>query len=317
MALSGIAAKAERERGEHMSMKLPPMNTLHAFAVAARLLNFSQAGEELNITHAAVSNQMKRLEEWFGRKLFERSGRGIKLTSAGQELLRTVDASLLAISATSQKLRVTRDRKHISVACLPSIATRWLVPSLADFLQRHPSLTVELSYAEAGQHFDSERHDVLITHLCEMPENSLTTRIFNRTNKPVASAAYVNGRAPDLAGRLEGARLLHDASTQAWDDWLAKAGLHPARLTHGPVYPDFNLLFTAVLAGHGVALCPVEVFRQEIERGDLVVLSDVSTFDEEGYYIITAQRPSSTATTFTRWFRDHINAHGKRTAAHG
>ena len=111
-------------------MKLPPMNTLATFCVAAHRLNFSQAGEELNLTHAAVSTQMKRLEDWFGRKLFERSGRGLKLTPAGQELLRTVDASLLAISATSQKLRVSRDRQQISVACLPSIATRWLVPSL-------------------------------------------------------------------------------------------------------------------------------------------------------------------------------------------
>jgi LysR family transcriptional regulator, glycine cleavage system transcriptional activator len=118
-----------------MSMKLPPMNTLHAFAVAAHRLNFSHAGEELNITHAAVSNQMKRLEQWFGRKLSECSGRGIMLAAAGQELLRTVDASLLAISATSENIRITRDRKHISVASLPSIATRWLVPSLTDFLQ--------------------------------------------------------------------------------------------------------------------------------------------------------------------------------------
>ncbi len=288
-------------------MKLPPVNTLATFCVAARRLNFSQAGEELNITHAAVSNQMKRLEDWFGRKLFERSGRGLRLTPTGEELLRTVDASLLAISATSQKLRISRDRRQISVACLPSIATRWLVPSLSDFMQRHAGVSVGLSYAEAFQLFDPERHDILITHLEQVPEGVQVTRIFNRTSKPVASAAYVRERSGLMEGRLEGARLLHDASTQDWEDWFAVAGFHPIRVTHGPVYPDFTFLCTAVLAGHGVALCPVEVFAQEIKRGDLVVLSDVATRTEQGYYIVTQERRIPAVASFVKWFFERVS----------
>lgn len=293
-------------------MKLPPMNTLATFCMAAHRLNFSQAGEELNITHAAVSNQMKRLEDWFGRKLFERSGRGLKLTPAGQELLRTVDASLLAISATSEKLRISRDRRQISVACLPSIATRWLVPSLSDFMQRQPGVSVELSYAEAYQAFDPERHDVLITHLEQLPERAQTTLIFRRTSKPVASAAYVRERKEGLEGRLEGARLLHDAAVKDWDDWFEAAGFRPTRFTHGPVYPDFTFLFTAVLAGHGVALCPVEVFAQEIDRGDLVVLSDIATRTDQGYYIVTAERRGSAVAGFVKWFAERVAREGTR-----
>ena len=288
-------------------MKLPPMNTLATFCIAAHRLNFSQAGEELNITHAAVSNQMKRLEDWFGRKLFERSGRGLKLTPIGQELLRSVEASLLAISATSQKLRVSRDRRQISVACLPSIATRWLVPSLSDFMQRHAGVSVELSYAEAYQKFDPERHDVLITHLTELPPNAQVKRIFNRTSKPVASAAYVLERGEDFKKRLEGARLLHDATVQDWEDWFALAGFKPAHFTHGPISPDFNYLFTSVLAGHGVALCPVEVFRKEIERGDLIVLSDVATRIDQGYFIVTCEKTVPTVKHFVTWFLDRVS----------
>lgn len=288
-------------------MKLPPMNTLVAFRIAAQRLNFSQAGEELNITHAAVSNQMKRLEDWFGRKLFERSGRGLKLTPTGQELLRTVDASLLAISATSEKLKVSRDRRKISVACLPSIATRWLAPALSDFMQRQPRILVEMSYAEAFQVFDPERHDVLITHLEHLPARMQATRIFNRTSKPVASAAYVKERKGSLEGRLEGARLLHDASVQDWEDWFAEAGSKPAHLIQGPVYPDFTFLVTAVIAGHGVGLCPVEVFAQEIARGDLVVLSDVTIKDDEGYYIVTAERRSPAVSSFVKWFSERVS----------
>ena len=76
-------------------MLLPPLNTLIAFQTAARLSNLSRAGEELHVTHAAVSSQIKRLEAWFGRKLFERSGRGVILTPAGQEFRKTVDVALI------------------------------------------------------------------------------------------------------------------------------------------------------------------------------------------------------------------------------
>ncbi len=283
------------------------MNTLATFRIAAHRLNFSQSGEELHVTHAAISNQMKRLEDWFGRKLFERSGRGLKLTQAGEELLRTVDASLLAISATSERLRVSRDRRHLSVACLPSIATRWLVPSLGDFMQRQPGVTIELSYAAAFQPFDPERHDVLITNLKQLPEPARTTQVFTRTSKPVASAALTQ-RRDGLEGRLEGARLLHDASMQDWEDWFVLAGFRPSRFSHGPVYPDFNLLCTAALAGHGVALCPVEVFAQEIRRGELVVLSDVATRTTEGYYIVTSERRVPVVTAFSKWFLERVAA---------
>ena len=291
-------------------MKLPPLNTLPTFLVAAQKLNFSQAGLELNITHAAVSNQMKRLEDWFGRKLFERSGRGLRLTTAGREFLAVVETTLAPLSAASEKLRVLRDRKRISVACLPSIATRWLVPALGDFIQRHPGVAVELSYAEAYQPFDPEKHDVLITHLEELPERVQAVSIFNRASRPVASAAYVRERAQGIEGRLEEARLLHDASTQDWEDWFAIAGFHPARLSHGPVFPDFNFLFAAVLAGHGVALCPVEVFAQEISRGDLVVLSDIATRTDQSYYILTAERRAIAVNNFVKWFQGRVHLNG-------
>ena len=173
---------------------------------------------------------------------------------------------------------------------------------------RHPGVSVHLSYAEAFQAFDPERQDILITHLEQLPDRVQPTRIFNRTSKPVASAAYVRDRKAGLEGRLEGARLLHDASVQDWEDWFSIAGFRPERLTHGPVYPDFNFLFTAVLAGHGVALCPVEVFAQEIERGDLVVLADTATRMDQGYYIVTHEQRVPAVASFVKWFTDLLSS---------
>ena len=278
------------------------MNTLHTFAVAARRLNFSQASEELNLTHAAVSMQMKKLEDWFGRRLFERTSRGLILTEAGRELLSSVDSALSTISTTSQRLRLTRERRSISVACLPSVATRWLVPGLADFLSQYPDVSVDISYAEALKPFNSDYHDILISHMKAAPEGLVSRRLFGRTSKPVASPAYVERNRARLGNCLDGARLLHDASMTGWEDWFQAARFRPPCISHGPVYPDFNLLFTAVLAGDGVALCPVEVFRKEIERGDVIILSDVATQIEESYYIISAEHCPQAVSNFVRWF---------------
>ncbi|WP_341643227.1 LysR substrate-binding domain-containing protein [Thauera sp. SDU_THAU2] len=148
---------------------------------------------------------------------------------------------------------------------------------------------------------------MLITHLNRLPDHAQVLPIFNRANKPVASAAYVREHKDAFDGRLENTRLLHDASMQAWEDWFAVAGFRPKRFTHGPVFPDFNYLFAAVLAGQGVALCPVEVFGWEIARGDLVVLSDIATCTDESYYIVTTERRPPAVTQFVKWFAKRVS----------
>jgi LysR family glycine cleavage system transcriptional activator len=95
---------------------------------------------------------------------------------------------------------------------------------------------------------------------------------------------------------------LHDEVTSAWEDWFRKAGFHPNRLIHGPVYQDFNLLATAVIAGHGVALCPIEVFRRELSQGDLVILSNFSTLSDQGYFLICDKNTNRTTKAFVKWF---------------
>lgn len=280
-------------------MILPPLNTLQAFEATARLQSMSKAGAELNITHAAISGQIKRLEDWLGRRLFERVGRGVVLTPVGQEFLAAVTAGLAGISASAQGLRQRRDRGKLIVGCQASVASRWLVPALPDFIARHPGIDLQVTYALPLERFDPEKYDVMITHQAARSEAFSATRLFSRINKPVASPAYLarSGVGPALTG----AHLLHDETPEAWEDWFRAAGHRPEHLTHGPVYQDFNLLGTAVIAGHGVALCPVELVRREIAAGDLVVLSEVGTLADEGYFILSDRESNRTVRLFTRW----------------
>lgn len=281
-------------------MMLPPLNAARAFEATARLLSISKAGEELCVTHAAVSGQIKKLESWLGRRLFERSGRGVVLTPAGQQYYQSIQQALSIISVASQSLRIRKDRNAISVACIPSIATRWLIPALPEFTELHPQITIEVAYSRAHEAFDPEKHDVLITHKNSNAEGIASHKLFSRINKPVASPRYLETSRCDA--RLNNAMLLHDEVISAWEEWFIRAGYRPENLTHGPVYQDFNLLATAVIAGHGVALCPTEVFRRELASGDLVILSDISTLDDEGYYLLSDQECNHSTQAFCQWF---------------
>ncbi|MGE0237523.1 MAG: LysR substrate-binding domain-containing protein [Parvibaculaceae bacterium] len=284
-------------------MDLPPLTALRAFEAAARWSSLSRAGDELHVTHAAISHQIKHLESWLGRRLMRRSGRGVALTPAGLEFHRVVTAALAAIASAAANMRRTHDARSITVGCIPSIAARWLVPALPAFMAHHPEINLRIVYARAEEQFDTEALDVLIT-LGEDRSPGVESRLlFSRVNKPVASPFYLE-RHPGLRRTEDIAKadLLHDEKVEYWLDWFRKAGLSPPRRLRGPVFQDFNMLATAVIAGHGVALCPIEVFRHEIQRGDLKVISDISTLEDQGYFINSSASPGRAIADFIGWF---------------
>ncbi|HEV7319698.1 MAG TPA: LysR substrate-binding domain-containing protein [Ensifer sp.] len=287
---------------------LPPLGMLRAFEAAARLTSFSRAADELHVTHAAVSHQIRLLEEWFGRPLFLREKRGVRLAPEAEGLAATLTATFERIGIETERLRLNA-KAQVSVACIPSIATRWLIPALSAFVGDHPEVDVKVVYAMAEQQLRQTGCDILITLGADRSEDTRSDRLFSRLNRPVASPGYI-----DRKGQLNSpeaiacADLLHDETTSRWRDWYTRAGQVAAQPLRGPVFQDFNLLATAVIAGHGVALCPVEVFRREIESGDLVVLSEVATLEDEGYFLITKTTRSKAVAAFSEWFSAIVKA---------
>jgi DNA-binding transcriptional LysR family regulator len=281
---------------------LPPLHLFRTFEVAARAASFSMASRELGMSQAAVSQQIRQLETWLGRRLFLREGRGVRLGPAGEELQEAVAAGLGLIGRAAGRLRRSASA-DLTIACLPSIALRWLIPNLASFQALYPSAGVRLLYARAHQPFDPEDVDILITLGAPDPHGARSVPLFSRRNRPVASALLVEHHPEllELSG-LTAANLLHDDSTKGWAAWFARAGVARPGPLRGPVFQDFHLLSTAVLAGQGVALCPVEVFRQEIARGELVVLSGIET-DEDQTYLMTHDIAAPPAVlAFADWF---------------
>jgi LysR family transcriptional regulator, glycine cleavage system transcriptional activator len=283
-------------------MKLPPTNALRAFEAAARLGSISRAGDELGVTHAAVSHHIRHLEQWFGTDLFRKEGRNVALTPEGRALSETLTDSFRQIEAQCRAIRKGSNPTGLTIACIPSIASRWLIPSLADFQVNHPALELRVIYAKASDRLADLDADVLVT-LTEGDETGTTSRrLFSRRNQPVASPHYLARLGARNPESLAKANLLHDEDMTNWREWFRKAGIYPLPELKGPIFQDFNLLATSVIAGHGVALCPVEVFSREIAAGDVVVLSDIATMEDASYFVVTPARTRSEVGAFVDWF---------------
>lgn len=291
-------------------MKLPPANALRAFEAAARLGSISRAGDELGVTHAAISHHIRHLEQWFGTDLFRKEGRNVVPTADGRALSETLTDSFRQIEAQCRAIRKGSNPAGLTIACIPSIASRWLIPSLAEFQASHPSLELRVIYAKASDRLADLEADILVT-LTEGDEIGTSSRkLFSRRNHPVASPYYLAKLAGHNPSDIANANLLHDEDMTNWREWFRKAGVYPLPELKGPVFQDFNLLATSVIAGHGVALCPVEVFSREIAAGDVIVLSDIATMEDASYFVVTPARTRSEVGAFVDWFLASVRGSG-------
>ncbi|WP_363624481.1 LysR substrate-binding domain-containing protein [Mesorhizobium sp.] len=262
--------------------------------------------------HPAISHQIRRLEEWLGVPLFHRDARKVRLTDAGLALQVSANAALSDLAAACRRIRRNAAVASLSVGCIPSIASRWLVPRLPDFTERHPEIAIRVAYAKAEDRLKDDDNDVLITLGADPSPNAASLKLFSRMSRPACSPHYLarKGRLGSPA-EIAAADLLHDETRQGWREWFSQAGMAGADVGTGPVFADFNILATAVIAGHGVALCPIEVFREELRRGDLVVVSDIATDTDKGYYLTMSAQPSAAEITFADWFRDQVSPNGE------
>ena len=290
-------------------MILPPLTAVRAFEAAARHLSFSKAGDELCVTHAAISHQIKQLEQWLGQPLFERLGRGVKLTEAGQQLQDQASSSLNALAHICSQLKNRAGKRSLSIGCIASIASRWLIPHLAVFSKLHPDIRVNVLYAQAGEKLTDGDYDMLITLGEDKAASSVSQLIFPRENFPVCSPHYL-AQHPNLHSPTEilQAELLHDDTEDGWRRWAKRAGVNSSLVETGagPVFQDSNLLVTAAIAGHGVALCPPRIFHQELARGDLVILTPGISLPDGAYFLIGPTQPSPDMAAFSNWFLDLV-----------
>lgn len=294
------------------SMSRLPLNTLPAFRAVAELQNLRAAAERLHLTHSAISQQIRGLEEQLGFELFDRRGRRVVLNSAGEALLRSVQCALAqlddGVQAAASVARGAGQRLRVSV--LPSFAQRWLLPRMARWHERHPGLTLEIETSQ--QVADLQRqglHAALRSGKGPWP-GVVSDPLFENIHMPLIVLA-----SPDAARQLADNRpetlarqpLLGDK--ELWRQWFAAAGL-TVDVTPVATFNDAGLMLQAVEQGLGLALSRELLAADALCAGRLVKVSPISVDFEpaDTYHLVYPPilRDWPPLLALRQWIRDEL-----------
>ncbi len=287
-----------------MARRLPPLNALRAFEAAARHLSFTKAAEELNVTQAAVSHQVKALEQHLGLKLFRRLNRALLLTEQGQMCLATAREAFDRIAEIAERLRASDARGTLTVSLLPSFAAKWLVPRLGRFRLAHPDIDVRVAPDERLVDFARDDVDVGIRYGEGRYPGLNTIRLLEEEVFPVCSPALgADGHPLRNPSDLAHQTLLHDEGHDGWRTWLLAADLPEIDPTRGPIFTDSSNLVQAAVEGQGVALARGALAAADLAAERLIRPFALSLPAAYAYYIVcpkaTAETPKVKA--FTTW----------------
>jgi LysR family glycine cleavage system transcriptional activator len=298
-----------------MSYRLPPLNALRAFEIAARHLSFKRAAEELCVTPTAVSHQIKQLEEFMGVELFRRLTRSLELTPEGVAMLPKVREGLECFASSVECARRPSARERLVVVAPPSFATRWLVPRLKRFAEAEPSIELHLvsslnaidtDQTGVARIFDSidlrdgDSHAAICFGTGSYPGYRVD-RMLSSGYVPVCSPSLMDGTHPLRKPEdLRFHTLLHDdtiadeRARPTWSEWLRVAGVQDVDAAAGPHFRDSGLALAAAIDGLGIALASKPLAATEVASGGLVVPFRISFRERFAYFLVapeaTAQR---------------------------
>jgi LysR family glycine cleavage system transcriptional activator len=252
---------------------LPSLNALAAFEAAARHSSFTRAARELGVTQAAVSHQIRALEETLGCALFHRTPRGISSTPEGERWAAELIVVFGRLREANARLRQPRDvRPAVSVSVIPSLGARWLVPRLGRFLVSHPEVDVRISATERLVDFTAEPVDIGIRYGLGGYTGLVSSKLADDALIVVAAPGLANKHTRWRLADLSGETLLHDDYPDAWGCWFrARARPLPSRARR-TMLTDSSMLVEAVLRGQGIGLVRWSLAADELGAGNLVSL---------------------------------------------
>ncbi|MGH8463348.1 MAG: transcriptional regulator GcvA [Pseudomonas sp.] len=289
-----------------------PLNALRTFEAAARHLSFNAAASELFVTPAAVSHQVKHLEEHLGVSLFQRNHRSVTLTPEGAALAATVGDLLAQLDVALDRAR-KRARTELRVTTMESFAAKWLVPRLHRFQQAFPDVRVRIDTSDEHADFLREGFDVGIrygpgNYLGVRAERLMDARVFPVCSPTLSADTQQRLVHPD---DLRHYTLLHDegaigrTGVPAWPQWLAAAGATAVVADSGPVFASMYLAQEAAVAGHGFALGLAPLAEEDLRQGRLVKPFPLELENAYAFWVIRRQsseeRPDVEA--FCHWLR--------------
>lgn len=270
--------------------KLPPLGAIRAFEAAARLGSFTQAAAELGLTQAAISYQVKQLEDRVGAPLFLRQARKVVLSEAGKRLAPAVADAFQRLHFAFDALK-SSDENVLSVTAVSTFCTNWLVPRLGTFQAAHPDIAVRLDMSTRQVDFARENFDLGIRGGRGEWPGLAAHHLLPLEISVYASPAFLATAGP-ITGPADLLRLpLLDWTDNAWRLWFKAAGIPDPQPSSGPniMAPTQYILGNAAMAGQGVALLTPAFFRDEIAAGRLVQVLPILAREPVDYWLVYPQ----------------------------
>ena len=282
-------------------LSLPPLTALRAFAALAETGGTVAAGARLNVSHAAVSQQIKQLESHLGVALVDRSGRQLRLTAEGQELADALTLGFGAIARAVETLTGADADRALQISATPGFAAQWLMPRLSDFRQAHPQIDIMIDPTPRIVRLEPGGIDIAIRYGTGHWPGLEAELLFCSPLVAVAAPRLVEGMRVETPADLAELPWLQEFGTNEASDWLRRRGVTRERVA-GLVQVPGNLLLDGLRDGQGVAVTLHDWVRQDIAAGRLRLLFEEP--GDAGYYIVT--RPGvlrGVAKAFVTWLR--------------
>jgi LysR family glycine cleavage system transcriptional activator len=292
--------------------RLPPLNALRSYEAAARHLSFTKAAGELGVTPAAVSHQVKMLEDHIGIALFQRVNRQLVLTEAGEACLPGIRAAFEGLASAIDTISVAGRTGVLTVSVAPSLAGKWLLPRLERFKAAHPDIDVRVSASLHLVDFASGEVDVAIRYGAGMYPGLKSERLLGEAVIPVCSPKLLDGPHPLRSpADVRWHTLLHDdspdddTSCPTWEMWLKAASVDGIDTTRGPRFNQSSLVLEAAILGHGIALAKSTIAAADLAEGRVVKPFELTLPLEFGYYIVAPETKTlmPKVDLFIRWLK--------------
>ncbi len=292
-----------------MARKIPPLKSLRAFEAAGRHLSFTRAADELFVTQAAVSHQIKALEEFLGIPLFIRRNRKLLLTDEGQNYWPKIRDIFESLTSATDQIKAQVAGGALTVSVVPTFATEWLIPRLSRFNEIYPDIEVRLKASDATVDFLQEDVDIAIYYESGGYSGLHSVTLLNERLTPLCAPSLLEGDLPLSSPEdLKYHNLLHDFNTNDWRRWLRLAGVSGIELNRGPVFSHSSMVQQAAIFGQGIAMGHIVLSQAEVKAGRLVQPFELMMESDLSYDVVcpieSAQRPKIKA--FIDWLVETV-----------
>jgi len=269
--------------------RLPPLNALRTFEVAARHMSFKDTADELCITSTAVSHRIRALEEWLGVKLFNRLTRSLELTKEGEAYAPQIQEAFVILSNASNTLQKSNEGGDLLISATMSFASNWLTPRLPSFYKQHEEFNVSVEASDLQINLARTNIDVAIRYgeggYDDLHSQMLFTDLVTPVCTPELAKSLTN--PADLLGvsRLDYHWTGFSERDPNWDKWFRAAGVVDADLDQAPVFSEEHMVLSEAIAGRGVGLVGIVAAADAIQRGALVRPFPVA-LENRSYYFV-------------------------------